>query len=152
MHHRFATIVASGLLAFGSGCALSNSSANSSASISNAASRSFEWSSNSSESSSRSSTEESAYREDVSDYTVASSRMGSDMSAYRMGLGRIAQERGITNWEEDSLTCASIGLGLRRAEVDEAGLEEFAANLFAEDFALDSARGHDLRAGYESIP
>jgi hypothetical protein len=155
MHHRFrtigrlTTIVLPGLLLLGNGCALSNSISNSvsnsSNSISDSTSNSFNWSSESS------SKEDSAYREDVSDYTLASAHVGDDISAYRMGLGRIAEQRGITNWEADSLTCAGIGQGLARARIDEAGLEAFAANLFGQDFALDSARGRDLRTGYESI-
>jgi hypothetical protein len=156
MHHRLTsigrptTILLSGLLLLGTGCALSNSISNSisnsSNSISDSTSNSFNWSSESS------AKEDSAYREDVSDYTLASARMGDDIGAYRMGLGRIAEQRGITNWEADSLTCAGIGQGLARAHIDEAGLEAFTTTLFGQDFVLGSAGGRDLRAGYESIP
>lgn len=97
------------------------------------------------ESSSGSSGESTAYREDVSDFTVAYVGRGGDLDAYRLGLTELAKEHGISNWEEDAFTCGSIGLGLHRADFDEVELQRFASNLFGtDDEKLDR-----LRSGYD---
>ena len=100
------------------------------------------------ESSSGSSGESTAYREDVSDYTVAYVRSGGDLDAYRLGLSALAMDRGISNWQEDAFTCASIGLGLQQADFDEVGLQAFASSLFGSD----AVGLHWLRAGYDLTP
>ncbi len=122
------------------GCSFSDSSETLSDSISSP----FNWSSSSSDSSK----EDSAYRQDVSDYTIAFTRQRGDLDAFRHGLGQLAERRGITNWEEDSFTCASIGLGLQRAQLELAAAERFGVDLFGAN--LRSRRG--LLAGYASIP
>lgn len=122
------------------GCSFSDSSETLSDSISSP----FDWSSSSSDSSGG----DSAYRQDVSDYTLAFARRGGDVEAFRQGLGRLAERRGITNWEEDAFTCASIGLGLQRAQIDVASAERFGVDLFGAN--LRSQR--HLLAGYASIP
>jgi hypothetical protein len=119
------------------GCSISNSSG----SISDSVSSPFKWSSSSSGG-------DTAYRDDVSDYTVAYLESAADIGAFRRGLGQIAQRHGITNWEADRLTCASIGHGLRRAGVHPSEIDGLADKLFA-----PNARGRrNLRAGYAAIP
>lgn len=125
----------------GFGCSISNSSDT----LSNSISSPFEWSSDSSDSSSDG---DSAYRQDVSDYTVAFARNGGDLDAFRSGVRTLAEGRGVTNWEEDVLTCASIGLGLRNAQLDALEAMAFGRDLLGEDAAGLVA----LRGGYESIP
>ena len=135
------------LLATG-GCSASNSSETLSDSISSP----FDWSSGSSDSSS----DGLAYRQDVSDYTVAFARSSSvqaeagaaDFHAFRAGLRQISEKRGVSNWEEDPLTCASIGLGLQRAEMSDSEALGFGERLLGKDAAGLRA----LRAGYASIP
>ena len=128
------------LIALAFGCSFSDSSETLSESISSP----FDWSSSSSDSSGG----DSAYRQDVSDYTIAFTRQGGDLDAFRQGLGQLAERRGITNWEEDSFTCASIGLGLQGAQLELAAADRFGADLFGAN--LRSRR--DLLAGYASIP
>jgi hypothetical protein len=128
------------VLVFGFGCSISNSSDTLSDSISSP----FKWSSKSSDSSSDGA---SAYRQDVSDYTVAFVRSGDDLDAFRSGLRELAESRGVTNWEEDSLTCASIGLGLRSADFTDARAMAFARQLLGEDGVGLEA----LRAGYTQV-
>jgi hypothetical protein len=132
-------IVATVLL--GSGCSISNSSET----LSDSLSSPFDWSSDSSDSSSGG---DSAYRQDVSDYTVAFARNGGNLDAFRMGVRQLAEHRGIANWEDDATTCASIGLGLRLAELDLAAAEHFGEDLLG---ANERGQGF-LRAGYASIP
>ena len=138
MQRHWLILVPSIALVFG--CSFSDSSETLSESISSP----FDWSS----SSSGSSGGDSAYRQDVSDYTIAFTRQGGDLDAFRQGLGQLAERRGITNWEEDSFTCASIGLGLQGAHLELATAERFGADLFGAN--LRSRR--DLLAGYASIP
>lgn len=103
------------------GCALSNSSDSISTSISSP----FESSSGSSDA--------VAYREDVREATYAYVRSGGELPAYQRRVGDLAEQRGITNWEEDEFTCASIGEGLRKAELQQAEARAFAARLFGAD-------------------
>lgn len=117
---------------------------NSSETLSDSISSPFDWSSGSSKSSGG----DSAYRQDVSDYTVAFVRDGGDLDAFRTGLGRLAEQRGITNWEADSFTCASIGLGLQQARLDRAAALRFGQQLFADNPVSLEA----LDAGYTRIP
>ena len=138
MQRHWLVLVPSIALVFG--CSFSDSSETLSDSISSP----FDWSSSSSDSSGG----DSAYRQDVSDYTIAFTRQGGDLDAFRQGLGQLAERRGITNWEEDSFTCASIGLGLQGAQLELATAERFGADLFGAN--LRSRR--DLLAGYASIP
>ena len=112
------------LLAGLAGCSISNSSETLGDSISSP----FKWSSNSSDSSSGGDT---AYRQDVSDYTVAFVRDGGNLDAFRTGVGRLAAQRGITDWEADTFTCASIGSGLQQARLDHHQALQFGQQLFA---------------------
>ena len=129
------------LLAFvGLACSASNSSETLSDSISSP----FQWSSDSSGSIGG----DSAYRQDVGDYTIAFTEQPGDWEAFRQGVGRLAEQRGITNWEGDVFTCASIGLGLQRADLDAGDAGRFGENLFGANSRSRSA----LLAGYASIP
>ena len=128
------------MAALGFGCSASNSSDTLSDSISSP----FEWSSSSSDSSSDAAT---AYRQDVSDYTLAFTRTGDELDAFRDGLRRLAERRGITNWEADPLTCASIGQGLRDADLGHADAMSFARQLLGENPASLRA----LRVGYAQV-
>jgi hypothetical protein len=133
-------VLAPFLLATGDGCSISNSSET----ISNSISSPFQWSSDSSGSLG----DDSAYRQDVGDYTVAFAEAGGDLSGFREGLGRLALRHGITNWEEDAYTCASIGLGLQRVGLDEQAAARFGEDLFGANTRSRSA----LLAGHASIP
>jgi hypothetical protein len=132
------SLLALGVL--GLGCSASNSSET----ISDSISSPFEWSSDSSGSLGG----DSAYRRDVSDYTVAFEQHGGDWSGFRAGIGQLAEQRGITNWEEDVYTCASIGFGLKQQGADEARAHAFGEDLFGANTRSQSA----LLAGYASTP
>ena len=122
------------------GCSVSVSSWSMSKSV-----RSSSRSSDSSSSSSPGAAEE-AYREDVADYTRAYVKSGGDFRAFQSDLAKIAEEHGITNWEENPATYTAIGEGLASAEVSDAELMAYKRNLTGGD-----ARKADLiQQGYDS--
>jgi len=141
--HRLVRFAVSATLLAGlaglAGCSISNSSETLSDSISSP----FKWSSGSSDSGGG----DSAYRRDVSDYTVAFVRDGGDLDAFRTGVGRLAEQRGITDWEADVFTCASIGAGLQQAHLDRAEALRFGHQLFADGSESLAA----LDAGFSRI-
>lgn len=112
-------------------------------------SKSSRSSSHSSDSSSSSSpgAAERAYREDVADYTraFAKSHRG-DFEGFQADLGRLAQEHGITNWQENRATYTAIGEGLGSAHVSDAELMAYKRNLSGGDPAKAAA----IQEGYDS--
>jgi hypothetical protein len=102
-------------------------------------------------SSSRSSTSsspgrESAYRDDVRDFTAASVRSGNRLDALQRGLGDLARSHGITNWEEDPGTYDAIGRGLGAAGIDGVELDAYKTTLAG----ADSSKLEALERGYHS--
>ena len=125
------------------GCSISASSV-SSWSLSKSV-RSSSHSSDSSSSSSPGAAEE-AYREDVSDYTRAYVKSGGDFRAFQSDLARLAEEHGITNWEENLLTYTAIGEGLGSAKVSDAELMAYKRNLSRGD----PKKADAIQKGYDS--
>jgi hypothetical protein len=136
MSIRWISVLASLALLAPLGCSISASLE----SLSKTASSPFEWSSDSS------SPDAVAYREDVRDYTYAYVRSGGDLAAFQRGIGDLAEQRGIADWERDEMTCAGIGAGLRRAELDDDEARAFAEGLFGS--GSESVDG--VRRGYEA--
>jgi hypothetical protein len=136
MSTRWISAVASLALLASLGCSFWDSSR----SVSKTASSPFEWSSDSS------SPDSVAYREDVRDYTYAYVRSGGDLTAFQRGIGELAERRGVAHWERDEVTCAGIGAGLRKAELDGDQAQTFAESLFGS--GSDSVEG--VRRGYEA--
>ncbi len=102
-------------LAIGSGCSKSSTS--------EASSESSSKSSTSSASSSGSSSGPSRYVRDVRDYTQEFVLSGGDFSAFRLGVGKIADKRGVSNWEQDKETYHGIGRGFKLAGISGQRLE-----------------------------
>jgi hypothetical protein len=124
-----------------SGCSISASSWSLSKS-----SRSSSHSSDSSSSSSPGAAEE-AYREDVADYTRAFAKShGGDFRGFQSDVARLAQEHGVTNWEENPSTYKAIGEGLGSAQVSEAELMAYERNLSGGDAQKASL----IHQGYQS--
>jgi len=112
-------------------------------------SKSSRSSSHSSDSSSSSSpgAAERAYREDVIDYTRAYAKSGGgDFRAFQGDLARLAEEHGITNWEENPATYTAIGEGLGRAGVSDAELMAYKRNISAGD----PGKAEAIQTGYDS--
>ena len=113
-------------------------------------SKSVRSSSHSSDSSSASSpgAAEEAYREDVSDYTRAYAKSGgSDFRIFQADLAHLAEEHGITNWEENTSTYTAIGEGLGRAKVSDAELMAYKRTLGAGD----ASKADAIQKGYDSV-
>jgi len=117
-----------------SGCSFSASSesssdssasfSDSSKSVSDSASSPFKSSSDSSP------TGRQKYERDVRDYTAEFVKSSStDLEAFRVRMGRLAESHGITNWEEDKSTYLAIGRGLRKANLSKSQYETFKASL-----------------------
>ena len=112
-------------------------------------SKSVRSSSHSSDSSSSSSpgAAERAYREDVTDYARAFAKShGGDFAGFQADLARLAEEHGITNWEENLLTYTAIGEGLGSAKVSDAELMAYKRNLSRGD----PKKADAIQKGYDS--
>ena len=106
------------------GCSFSASSESSAASS--------ESSAHSSESSSKSSSpdgKESAYRDDVRDYTEAYVKSGGQFDAFQKRIGELARRYDITNWEDSLATYEGVGAGLGRAKVSQVQVDAYKQNL-----------------------
>src|SRR5262245_44726519 len=113
------------VVALSAGCSLSDSSGSSSDS-----------SAASSDSSSRSSSpdnKESAYRDDVRDYTEAYVKSGGQFDAFQKRIGELARRYDITNWEDSPATWEGIGAGLKRARASQAQVDAFKQTLAGGD-------------------
>jgi len=119
-----------------SGCSFVDSSA----SISNSIGSSFASSSSSSPGSS-----ESAYRDDVRDYTYNQARSSQDGASILRGLAPIAQKHGISNWEASSTTWIGIGEGLAKAKVSAVQLEEYKSEMAG----TDSTKKAQIQQGFD---
>jgi len=91
---------------------------------------------------------ERAYRDDVSDYTQAyvKSSGGGDLGNFRADLARLAEEHGITNWEENPSTYTAIGEGLAKAGVSSPALMAYKQNLSGGD----ASKAQLIQQGYDS--
>ena len=91
---------------------------------------------------------EPSYRRDLSDYAETFARNGGDLDAFRTAVRQRAEAQGISNWEEDPFTCASIGYGLQVAQLDRAQVDRFAQDLLG-----DHPKGLEaLYEGYATVP
>jgi hypothetical protein len=120
------------------GCSISKSSSDSSESSSD--------SSASSSASSSPASKESLYRDDVRDYTAAYVKSGGQITDFNVKVSQLAQQRGITNWEENMVTYEGIGQGLAKADVTGVAYDTYVANLSRGDPNKAAA----IRKGYES--
>ena len=141
MHTRSVAGIGAVVVALLAGCSVSVSSWSLSHS-----SRSSSRSSDSSSSSSPGAAQR-AYEDDVADYTraFAKSHRG-DFAGFQADLGRLAQEHGITNWEENPGTYTAIGEGLGSAKVSDAELMAYKRNLSGGD----PQKADLIQKGYDS--
>src|SRR5215475_11761986 len=114
------------VVALSAGCSFSDSSGASSES----SAHSSDSSAHSSDSSSRSSSpdnKESAYRDDVRDYTEAYVKSGGQFDAFQKRLGELARKYDVTNWEDSLATYEGVGAGLGRAKVRQSQVDAYNA-------------------------
>jgi hypothetical protein len=139
-----ATLV--GALATGLACSFSYSSG----SLSDSSKSSSDSVSNSSRSSSGSSSPEekqqARYEQDVADYTEAYVVSGGSDGGFLRGVGDIAEKRGVSDWEADTVTWQGIGRGLARVNPSAVQLEVYKSNWTGGD----AAKMQSLEKGYAS--
>jgi hypothetical protein len=87
-----------------------------------------------------------AYENDVSDYTTAYVKSSQDFSSFQSGLGDVARERGISDWEGDPNTWRGIGVGLARAGISKTQLDVYKTNLSGGD----AGRAASIQKGFDS--
>jgi len=120
-----------------SGCSFSASSKSISTVVSSAI--------KSSSKSSRSSSPEQAYKADVADYTAAYLKSGGDTAKLKSQISKVAEKRGITDWENNSGTYQGLGQGLKRAGVKQVELDAYKHNLADTD-----EQASWMQQGYDS--
>lgn len=109
---RMVTVALLALIA--AGCSFSESSK----SISNIVSSPIKSSSDSSKS-------EQSYESDVADYTATYIKSGGDTTKLKSGISKVAEKRGITDWEKDSATYQGMGQGFKRAGVTQVEVDAY---------------------------
>ena len=91
---------------------------------------------------------ETAFQRDVRNHTAAFARSVAepDLDSFQRDLGIIAEDHGITNWEQFADTYIAIGRGLADSELDEWSAQQLAVALSDEDIE----RLKLVRSGYEN--
>jgi hypothetical protein len=105
-------------------------------------------SSSASSASSSPASKETGYRNDVRDFTAAYVKSGGRVEDFKQQLGQLAQQRGITNWEENPLTYDGIGRGLAKAKASVVELQTYTTNLAGSD----ATKAAQIKAGYDAEP
>lgn len=90
--------------------------------------------------------EESAYFEDVRDYTAASVSSGGTPDDLARGIGPLAQSHHVLDWEADPTTLRAVGAGLANGGVSPGDLDNYKARLAGQDLT----RTKLIEEGYES--
>jgi len=127
------------------GCSFSDSSKSISDSISGSSGSISDSSTSSSGSDDKKSSQsEALYREDVRNYTAAYVRDGGDVASFQRGLGSIAREHGLSDWEAAPATWTGVGEGLKRAAASPQQLDTMSRELAGDDVAKqrEIARGY----------
>ena len=128
------------LATYTAGCSFSASSkgsSNSSGSISDIIS-------SPSKSSSGSSSPEDQYTEEVKDFTASYVKSGGSTSALEQEVGKIAEKRGISDWENNEATYVGIGKGLHKAGLNQAEVDGYKASL-----AANAQQAEWIQDGYD---
>jgi hypothetical protein len=120
------------------GCSKSSTSEASSESSSN--------SSSSSSGSSSASSGNTAYINDVRDYTAEWVLSGGDPAAFKRRVSEIATKGGITDWEQDEATYTGIGRGLKKAGLSGDRLTQVSTELSGSD----PQRAEWVKKGYDA--
>jgi len=119
------------------GCSLSASSESSSDSSA---------SSSASSASSSPESKEATYKNDVRDFTASYVKSGGRIEDFKQRLGELAQQRGITNWEDNLATYEGIGRGLAKAGASQVEVDTYTTNLAGSD----AAKAYAIKTGYQA--
>ena len=97
-------------------------------------------------SSSASSSPEDAYREEVKDFTASYLESGGNASKLEQEVGKIAEKRGISDWESNEATYVGIGKGLHKAGLKQVELDGYKASIADNEQQADWIQdGYDER-------
>ena len=88
---------------------------------------------------------DSAYLDEVRSYAAGFANSGGDATAFRRGLGSVAERRGLHDWEDDDPTCKAIGQGFQRAGLTRDAAQALLGQIFAgrSDRAAIALKGFD---------
>lgn len=142
----FQTAVLVSLLAAGLACSFSYSSKSSSDSSKSSSDSSGGSSRSSSGSSSPEEKQQARYEQDVADYTEAYVVSGGGQEGFLRGVGDIAEKRGVSDWESDTVTWQGIGRGLARVNPSAVQLDVYKSNWTGGD----PSKLKSLEKGYAS--
>ncbi len=73
-----------------------------------------------------------SYQRDLRQYSAAFVHSGGTQADFLRGVSRIAENHGIAHWEAEPATPFAIGQGMREANVSEAEMQAFCAEVGSE--------------------
>jgi hypothetical protein len=73
-----------------------------------------------------------SYQRDLRQYSAVFVRSGGTQADFLRGVSRIAENHGIAHWEAEPATPFAIGQGMREANVSEAEMQAFCAEVGSE--------------------
>ena len=77
-------------------------------------------------------TTKESYQRDLRQYSAVFVRSGGTQADFLRGVSRIAENHGIAHWEAEPATPFAIGQGMREANVSEAEMQAFCAEVGSE--------------------
>ena len=147
---RCASRVALGLLAATAlACSFSHSSESSSDSSNNSSESSSSPSRSSEQNNNNKDATQTSFDRDVEQYTVAFLQAGGrDVEAFLVGIGDLARQYGVSDWESELSTWEAIGRGLARSHASPAQRSAYQLAWTGGDSARETA----MAKGFSSIP
>lgn len=88
-----------------------------------------------------------SYQRDLRQYSAVFVRSGGTQADFLRGVSHIAENHGIAHWEAEPATPFAIGQGMREANVSEAEMQAFCAEVGSETPAAKLALEGWQRAG-----
>ncbi len=86
-----------------------------------------------------------AYQDDVRAFTAAHVQSGGDAAGLLREIGSIAEDHGVTDWENNAATYRGVGEGLARARYRQLEVDAFKKNL-----AQTKQQAEWIQEGYEA--
>ncbi|NOQ17204.1 MAG: putative lipoprotein [Methyloprofundus sp.] len=140
-------LLAAVILPFAQACSFSTSSESSSTSFSESSGSSSDSVVSVISSGSSSEKDTKDYQVHVMNYTnVYFTSAEFDSATYNKGISELAEEAGISNWEDDADTLNGIGRGLKKAKITGSVYETYKSSISSKD----ALRMNLIQKGYDS--